>query len=216
MDDKIKKSIDNIEPDDSAKERMYANIMKKAQQQKTEESPKRKTALRFINYALPVAACLCIAVFTTVLFKNNVPVESSDSEPLVQVTAPPQYEQTAPDTSGKESFEQIAPLPSMPADSTDITYSVYDSVACAAFTSGGHNYLLYAEKDRVIGPFGDKRSSEKITYGNGTEAVLTVFDDGSVLTTQVSWNNGDIHYYLCNSDNADSETVKKTAEMMTE
>ena len=216
MDDKIKRSIENIEPDDSAKERMYANIMKKAQQQKTSESPKRKTALRFVNYALPVAACLCIAVFATVLFNNNVPVESSDSEPLVQATVPPRYEQTAPDISGKDSFEQIAPLPSMPADSTDISYSVNNNVACAAFTSGGHNYLLYAVKDGEIGSFGDEKSSEKITYGNGKEAVLTVFDDGSVLTTQIGWNNGDIHYYLCNSDNADSETVKKTAETMTE
>ena len=216
MDDKIKKSIDNIEPDDSAKDRMYANIMKKAQQQTNAESPKRKTALRFVNYAMPVAACLCIAVFTTVLFKNNVPVESSDSDPLVQVTAPSQYEQTTPDTSGKDSFEQIAPLPSMPADSTDITYSVYDSIACVAFTSGGHNYLLYAEKDGEIGPFGDEKSSEKIAYENGKKATLTVFDDGLVLTTQVSWDSGDIHYYLCNSDNADSETVKKTAETMIE
>lgn len=218
---KIKNALDSVEPTDDAKERMYNNIMKKAQRQKDEilkaeevEKAKKaeevvqkpKAVLRIVRYALPIAACFCLlALGITRFFPAKAPAEPNESNvlggnPFVEV-------QSADD------FKPLAITLDAPDKAVNVSYAIIDGkIAEIQFELNGKSYLARAsaQEGDFSGLNGREISQETIDAKNN--AVLTAVQTDTDTFYKIVWTNGKIKYCLFATDGASKQQTTAVYE----
>ena len=206
---KIKNALDSVEPTDGAKERMYRNIMKKAEQQKskTEEPAKKPKAIRYITrYALPIAACFCLLVLAVTRFlPAKAPTEPSENDvlggnPFVEV-------QSADD------FKSLAITLDAPDGAKEVSYAIIDGqIADVSFTLGKKSFTVRAsaQEGDFSGLSGEVISTE--TVDAKTNAVLTAVKTDIETYQKITWTNGKINYCLFGTDGADKQQTTAVYE----
>ena len=191
---KIKKSLDAIEPEVGAKERMYQNILKKAQ---VEPPAKKKRQTDILRYALPIAACLCLLVAGAVHFaSDDNKADLSDDfvlsgNPFTEVESP-------------ESFKELGITLEAPTDATDVSYSVIDNeIAAIGFTLNGKTFEVRAsaQSGDFSGLTGEVLETESIDADNSAMLYLISGDTGEYY--KLTWTNGKVNYCLYGTDGAD-------------
>ena len=158
----VKKAFNAIEPEDGTRERMYANILKKAAAQraaapeenadapaaesnaspKTVPLPARRPTPRWKRYSA-MAACLALVTTLTIGFLHPFFAgDSEGNEPPVLGGSPFEDVQSAADLEEKLGFVIDAP-----EGAENVTYCIYDGeIACVDFTLDGHEYTYEAAK----------------------------------------------------------------------
>lgn len=201
--EKIKESIDAIEPEVGAKERMYRNIMKKAQQATLTEKPAepKKKPISFVRYVLPIAACLCLAVIGVAkLLPDNTPMQPGES--YIEGGNPFAEEENA------EAFKALSVTLDAPDGAQEVTYAIIDGkIAEIRFKLDGKSYLARAsaQEGDFTGLNGENRSQETIDAKNN--AVLTEVQTDLRTYYKIVWTNGKINYCLYGTDGADKNQV---------
>lgn len=223
MSNEIKKAVDDIELPEGAEERMYANILKKASEQK-------KPDIKMYKGICLAAACAAVVIVSAAVVKNNGSSEIAVGETTVSETASePSSEtvETKPNVGGELEGGLMAGNP-FAEDNTldDIIAAGYDitlpenaqtencilwdgSGADVRFTLNGHLYY-YSVSDSdgdLSGIYGDVAESSDISEN----AVLDVTAEGYF---KAHWSGGKYNYYFCNTDGADREEFINTALFM--
>lgn len=203
---KIKDSIDTIEPEAGAKERMYQNIIKKTQQSVPLEKPAqpKKKPLPFVRYALPIAACLCLVVIGgTKFLSNSTPTHPDENyvqggNPFVEV-------------ENAEAFQSFSITLDAPAGAQEVSYAVIDGeIAEIRFMLDGKNYLARAsaQEGDFSGLNGKETGAE--TVDAKTNAILVRVNLDTGIYQKITWTNGKINYCLYGTDGADKNQVLST------
>ena len=207
---KIKESIDAIEPKVGAKERMYQNIMKKAQQAAPAEKPAepKKKPIPFVRYALPIAACLCLVMIGVAKFlPGNTPMHPDESNvqgrnPFVEV-------------EDAEAFKALSVTLDAPEGAQETSYAIIDGkIAEIQFELNGKSYLARAsaQEGDFSGLNGKDRLQETIDAKNN--AVLTEVQTDLCAYYKIVWTNGKINYCLYGTDGADKSQVLAVYESL--
>ena len=207
---KIKGSIDAIEPEAGAKDRMYQNIMKKAQQATPAEKPAepKKKPIPFVRYALPIAACLCLVVIGVAKFlPSNTPVHPGESNvqggnPFVEVES-------------ADAFRSLSITLDAPDGAQEVSYFVIDgAMAEVRFTLDGKAYQARAsaQEGDFSGLNGTESDAE--TVDAKTNAVRVSVDVGTGVYHKITWTNGKINYCLYGTDGADKSQVLAVYESL--
>ena len=206
---KIKDAIDAIQPENGAKERMYQNIMKKAEQQ-AEKAPDRpkKRPVRLIRYALPIAACFCLLVIGLAHFIPSITPTQPDDE-FVQIGNP------FTEVENADAFKALSITLDAPADAQNTSYAIIDgNMAEVRFELDGKSYLARASAQE--GDFselnGNESSPETIDAKNN--AVLTTVRIDTSDYQKITWTNGKINYCLYGTDGADKAQVISAYEAL--
>ena len=198
MNEKIKNSIDNIEPESGAKERMYQNILKKAAKaEKTKISPAKITRL-----ALPIAACVCVVILGVTRFLPGGTVDNPGESTVLGGN--PYVE--AEDAS---AFAPLGISVDAPEDALDKSYAIIGGdIAEVDFSLDGHSYRLRASKSGDIsGMNGEILSREPIENGGDAELV-TLKVDGVGECRLVEWTSDGVNFSLSNSDGAAGDELR--------
>ncbi len=199
----IKNSINNIEPEAGAKERMYRNIMKKAHQaappEKSAELQRKKHS--FARYALPVAACFCLLIIGIIrFFPNNTPFDPGENN--VQGSNP------FAEVENAEAFNALSITLDAPAGAQKVSYAIIDgTIAEIQFELDGKSYLARAsaQEGDFSGLNGRELSRETVDAKNN--AVLTEVQTDLCTYYKIIWTNGKIKYCLSGADGATREQV---------
>ncbi len=206
---KIKESIDAIEPEAGAKERMYQNILKKAQQAAPAEKsaePKKKM-VPFVRYALPIAACLCL-VLGLAHWLPSAPT-TDPTEGGVQIANPFVEVESADD------FKALSITLDAPDGAQEVSYFIIDGeMAEVRFTLDGKSYLARAsaQEGDFSGLYGQESDAE--TVDAKTNAVLVRVDLDTGTYQKITWTNGKINYCLYGTDGADKSQVLAVYESL--
>lgn len=227
-DERIREAIDDIKPEEGARERMLANIKRKAAEQaersaesvKTEPIPAetvtetaekaKVTGLsRAIRIALPIAAGLLL-IAAVVLMVNRFIGRNPEvpTEPTVIATNP--FIEVG---SAAELEKQLGISIDAPAGSTEVTYVIIDgNIAEVNFMNGGRFYSLRASKmsGDFSGLMGKEIKSEQID--SGKNAILGVIKCEEETYVKVTWTDGKINYILSNTDGASETDLKSLYE----
>lgn len=205
----VQKAIDTIEPGAGAKARMLANIQRKATMQKPTEGKKPQTkkpsVLSLRKWALPIAACLAIAVIGAAALPNllkqgsdpNIVSGTEAGNPFVEV-------------EGVEDFQrQLGFRIDAPDDAEDISYHIIDGkIADVDFAIGEHRYNLRAsrENDDFSGLYGTKAKTQPLD--SDKNVLLTVIQEEDIFYTKITWADNGINYILSNTDGASENDLK--------
>lgn len=213
----IKSSIEQIEPADGARERMLANIKRKAAEQTAEQTeptanPQKAKILpvrRFLNWALPIAACFVIAIAGTALLSNRqTPSDTQESVltgPGVELANPFQPVENAAAFKERLGIELNAPEG---AENTE--YTIIDGeLADIWFEYRDHAYTLRASRQSgdFSGLNGISAGTEQIDAK--TDAALETIRSGDEFYRKITWTDGAVTFILINTDGADAETMKQ-------
>ena len=206
---KIKESIDAIEPEAGAKERMYQNILKKAQQAAPAEKPaqpKKKTA-PFLRYALPIAACFCLLVVGLAkLLPEGASQPGGDN---VQIPNPFVEVESADD------FRPLSITLDAPSGAQEVSYFIIDgAMAEVRFALDGKTYQARAsaQEGDFSGLNGTESDAE--TVDAKTNAVLVRVDLDTGTYQKITWTNGKINYCLYGTDGAGKDQVLAVYEAL--
>lgn len=210
----IKKGLDNIEPRPGAQERMYANILKKAAEQR--EAPAediaavraaaKRHSLRCQRWGL-LAACFAVIIALGVALPRLMN-RTETVEPPLLVGSP--FE----DVDGPEGFEKLGFTIDAPESAENLYYCIYDGeIARVDFTLNGHEYTYEAAK--LDGNFslaeGDAVSSTALNAEY--DAAL---DRLAPDTWRAHWSYDGISYYLTNFDGAAEADITDVADTLME
>ena len=199
----IKKAVNSVEPEPGAKERMYQNIMKKAELTASAgkaAEPKKKTAV-YYRRILSAAACVCIAAFGVLwCIRGGVQQQPTENNvfggnPFVEV-------------ENAEAFKSFSVTLDAPDGAQDISYAVIDGrMAEVRFTLNGKSYLARASAQD--GDFSGLNGieSEAETVDAKTNAVLVNVEGTDGVICKISWTNGKISYCLFGTDGAGKDEV---------
>ena len=221
----IRKAIETIEPESTAKERMLANIKRKATaQEETAEQPKAAKVLRFnrvMKWAIPVAACLVLVVTTVFALPYLMGGRKSAAN---YDYADPSYdpadaaEIANPWISVKDSSslkESTGIEIEAPSDAGGVEYNALgDEIADVTFMIDGHEYTLRASKrtDDFSGLYGDAVEDSKSIASADGNASYEVLTSGDEIYRKIAWSDGDTAYILTNTDGASEEEFLKVYE----
>ena len=121
----IRRAIDGVAPAEGAKERMKKNIYEKAQKAQKQEKTS-VSSVRFWKIAMPVAACLCIAVIGAVklipTMGQNDPGKitiSDNSEDNMQIASP--FEEVS---SAKVFEDRLGIQADAPKGAKNVAYNI--------------------------------------------------------------------------------------------
>ena len=206
---KIKESINAIGPEAGAKERMYQNILKKAQQAAPAEKPAepKKKGIPFVRYALPIAACLCL-VLGLAHWLPSAPA-TDPTEGGVQIANPFVEVESADD------FKALSITLDAPDGAGEVSYAVIDGkIAEVRFTLDGKSYLARAsaQEGDFSGLYGQESGAE--TVDAKTNAILVGVDLDTGTYQKITWTNGKINYCLYGTDGADTSQVLAVYEAL--
>lgn len=225
----VKKAFNAIEPEDGTRERMYANILKKAAAQraaapeenadapaaesnaspKTVPLPARRPTPRWKRYSA-MAACLALVTTLTIGFLHPFFAgDSEGNEPPVLGGSPFEDVQSAADFEEKLGFVIDAP-----EGAENVTYCIYDGeIACVDFTLDGHEYTYEASK--LDGNF-SRAEGEAVGSTALNAEYGAVLDRVSPDTWRAHWNRDDVSYYLTNFDGAEESAITEVANALME
>ena len=223
----VKKAFNAIEPEDGTRERMYANILKKAAAQraaapeenadapaaesnaspKTVPLPARRPTPRWKRYSA-MAACLALVTTLTIGFLHPFFAgDSEGNEPPVLGGSPFEDVQSAADFEEKLGFVIDAP-----EGAENVTYCIYDGeIACVDFTLDGHEYTYEAAK--LDGNF-SRAEGEAVGSTALNAEYGAVLDRVSLDTWRAHWNRDDVSYYLTNFDGAEESAITEIADTL--
>lgn len=223
----VKKAFNAIEPEDGTRERMYANILKKAAAQraaapeenadapaaesnaspKTVPLPARRPTPRWKRYSA-MAACLALVTTLTIGFLHPFFAgDSEGNEPPVLGGSPFEDVQSAADLEEKLGFVIDAPV-----GAENVTYCIYDGeIACVDFTLDGHEYTYEAAK--LDGNF-SRAEGEAVGSTALNAEYGAVLDRVSPDTWRAHWNRDDVSYYLTNFDGAEESAITEIADTL--
>ena len=205
---KIKASIDAIEPEAGAKERMYQNILKKASVPAEKPVEPKKKSVPFVHYALPIAACLCVMLFALARFLPGSPsAEPTENgvmggNPFVEV-------------ENADDFKALSITLDAPDGAQAVSYAVIDGeIAEVRFTLDGKSYLARAsaQEGDFSGLYGRESGAE--TVDAKTNAVLVRVDLDTGTYQKITWTNGRVNYCLYGTDGADTPQVLAVYEAL--
>ena len=196
MNEKIKNALDTVEPQPDAKERMYQNILKKAEKEKKPKVSPVKTA----RIVLPIAACLCFVIFGVGKF---LPVSDDVENPdeSVMFGGYPYVE-----VEDASSFAALGITVDAPKDALDKSYAIIGGeIAEIKFTLDGHSYRLRASKSEDIsGINGEIISREPIDDG---AELITIKTDGIGECKLAEWTSDGTYFSLSASDGTAGDTL---------
>lgn len=223
----VKKAFNAIEPEDGTRERMYANILKKAAAQraaapeenadapaaesnaspKTVPLPARRPTPRWKRYSA-MAACLALVTTLTIGFRIRfLPETARETSPPVLGGSPFEDVQSAADLEEKLGFVIDAP-----EGAENVTYCIYDGeIACVDFTLDGHEYTYEAAK--LDGNF-SRAEGEAVGSTALNAEYGAVLDRVSPDTWRAHWNRDDVSYYLTNFDGAEESAITEIADTL--
>ena len=223
----VKKAFNAIEPEDGTRERMYANILKKAAAQraaapeenadapaaesnaspKTVPLPARRPTPRWKRYSA-MAACLALVTTLTIGFLHPFFAgDSEGNEPPVLGGSPFGDVQSAADFEEKLGFVIDAP-----EGAENVTYCIYDGeIACVDFTLDGHEYTYEASK--LDGNF-SRADGEAVGSTALNAEYGATLDRVSLDTWRAHWNRDDVSYYLTNFDGAEESAITEIADTL--
>lgn len=193
---KIRDSIDAIEPEAGAKERMYQNILEKAQQSAPAE--KKKKPVPFVRYALPIAACICLLVGAAGLLPRSTPGQPEPGD--VQIANP------FVEVGSAEDFKSIGIALDAPAEAQNVQYTIIDNeIAEVRFEMDGKSYTARASEQSgdFSGLFGSQEEIETIDAARNAVVSVVQVDNSDIY--KVTWTNGKVNYCLYGTDGADRE-----------
>lgn len=201
----IKTAIDGIIPEDGAKERMLANIKRKAGAQKN-----KPISVKLTKWAAPLAACLAVAVITAVGVRviptlNGTPVAS---EPM-KVENPVRLVDSA-----AAFIEELGISVDAPEGSENVQYRIIDDeIADISFVYSSIDYTLRAseKKGDFSGIDGTAVLSELIG-GNNNAMLTAVTNPSNEAYLKLEWNSGKTRYILSCTDH---ETVGNSLDIKT-
>lgn len=201
--DSIKKSIENITLGDGAKERMYANIMKKASQNtEKDEKQRNKTRTMLLRTVLPLAACICIAVIGAFRFVPDLWTDGSAPETDPPVLGGNPYV----DAEDSSAFDALGFSLDAPTEAENKSYAVIGGeIAEIKFDFDGHSYTLRATKDGDPSGINGEILS-RVQLESGAELV-TISVDGKGECKMVTAATGSANVSLFNADDASEEEV---------
>jgi hypothetical protein len=216
-DERIQESINGIEPADGARERMLANIRRKAAEQALREDmapeqPEKAKLLpfkRITKWALPIAACFAIAVIgAAVILNPSKPSDPPNTGNDVQIPNP------IVDIQDAEEFEtRLGITADAPAGAENVICSIIDgNMADIVFDLEGRQYDLRASKQS--GDFSGIYATviKEDTIDASTDAVLTTYRSGDEIYLKITWTNGAATYILSNTDGASADELKAVYE----
>lgn len=205
----MKKAFDAVEPENGAKERMYANILKKAAVQKAvqfpESTPAEEKSAPQKRHSAPAwqrwgSLAACLALVAAIGFALLKPTQHTEPDaPPVMVGSPFEDVQSAAD------FEKLGFTIDAPENAEDVSYCILDGeIAQVTFTLDGHSYTYRASKLD-----GDFSGNTEETVGS---AVLNaeydaVLDCLSLDGWRAHWSRDTISCYLTNFDGAGEEAI---------
>ncbi|MGN0670309.1 MAG: hypothetical protein ACI4JZ_07145 [Oscillospiraceae bacterium] len=208
----IRKSIDNIEPAEGARERMLRNIKQKAanQQPVQAEETKSRKPIPFgsiMKWALPAAACFAVLIvgISVIPKQNTPPVDSSEG---VMVGNP-----FGDDLTAEELQEQLGFSVDLPEEAENAAYNILDgNIANISFEYGGSSYLLRASKQSgdFSGINGTLIKSDKIDAAN--DAVLETIRGTDYNYFKLTWTDGAVTYILANNTEISAEDITEIYE----
>lgn len=205
---RIRESIEAIEPRSGAKERMLANIKRKAAEQGampvTEPQKSKVIPINtFVRWALPVAACLAIAIIGVTSMKNPSSTASTEN-PNVEIANP-----FVPVRDASVFFDQLGIGLDAPEGAESVEYTIIDNeMANIDFVFAGNAYTLRASRQSgdFSGLYGVDAEREQIDASNN--AVLMAIRSGDDIYRKIEWTDGDVRYVLINTDGAEPEQLK--------
>ena len=208
----IKKAFDEIEPDGSAKERMYANILKKAAEQKKSSAVKPAEAALQKRRSIPawqrwggLAACVAAAVVIGIMLPRFIQQPEISDPPMLAVSP---FE----DVSGSADFEKLGFCIYAPEGAEDMYYCIYDGeIARIDFTLNGHEYTYEAAK--LSGNF-SRADGEAIGSASLNAEYNAVLDRLSPESWRAHWEKDGISFYLTNFDGASEEDISEAARLL--
>lgn len=225
----VKKAFNAIEPEDGTRERMYANILKKAAAQraaapeenadapaaesnaspKTVPLPARRPTPRWKRYSA-MAACLALVTTLTIGFLHPFFAgDSEGNEPPVLGGSPFGDVQSAADFEEKLGFVIDAP-----EGAENVTYCIYDGeIARVDFTLDGRGYTYEAAK--LDGNF-SRADGEAVGSTALNAEYGATLDRVSLDTWRAHWNRDDVSYYLTNFDGAEESAITGVADTLME
>lgn len=212
---RFKSSVDGIEPAEGARERMLANIKRKAEAQATAkaeaEAPSAKAKIipikRIIKWALPVAACFVIAIIGVKVMPNVIN-PSTTQDPVVELANP-----FLPVENASAISEQLGIEIDAPMGAENVEYTICDGeMANIYFEYDGNSYTLRASRQSgdFSGLNGTPAGAEIIDAQN--DAVLEAVRSGDEIYRKITWTNGEVTFILINTDGTDEETMKQLYE----
>lgn len=223
----VKKAFNAIEPEDGTRERMYANILKKAAAQraaapeenadapaaesnaspKTVPLPARRPTPRWKRYSA-MAACLALVTTLTIGFLHPFFAgDSEGNEPPVLGGSPFGDVQSAADFEEKLGFVIDAP-----EGAENVTYCIYDGeIARVDFTLDGRVYTYEAAK--LDGNF-SRADGEAVGSTALNAEYGATLDRVSLDTWRAHWNRDDVSYYLTNFDGAEESAITEIADTL--
>lgn len=223
----VKKAFNAIEPEDGTRERMYANILKKAAAQraaapeenadapaaesnaspKTVPLPARRPKPRWKRYSA-MAACLALVTTLTIGFLHPFFAgDSEGNEPPVLGGSPFEDVQSAADFEEKLGFVIDAP-----EGAENVTYCIYDGeIARVDFTLDGRGYTYEAAK--LDGNF-SRADGEAVGSTALNAEYGATLDRVSLDTWRAHWNRDDVSYYLTNFDGAEESAITEIADTL--
>ena len=218
----IKKAIETIEPNETTKARMFANIQRKAAEETEQNKPAK--VLRFnamMKWAIPVAACLVLVVAGVLAMPylmGGRKAASFDAMPM----DPGESAQIANpwiSVENSKSLQEITGLEvEAPAAADGIAYNAMgDEIADVTFTIDGHEYTLRASKstDDFSGLYGEYASETQIASDEGNADMISM-KSGDETYRKLSWSRDDTNYILINTDGASEEEFLKVYESLKE
>ena len=202
---RIQDAINSVEPEAGAKERMYQNILEKAQQASVPaETPgeKKKKPIPFVRYALPIAACFCLLIIGAA---RLLPWNTTDKpgENGVQIPNP------FVEVSGADDFKSIGITLDAPAGAQNVQYTIIDNeIAEVRFTVDGKNYTTRAsaQSGDFSGLYGSEEQLETIDAAHN--ALLSAVQIDGTQWYKIVWTNGKVNYCLYGTDGAEITQVK--------
>ena len=225
----VKKAFNAIEPEDGTRERMYANILKKAAAQraaapeenadapaaesnaspKTVPLPARRPTPRWKRYSA-MAACLALVTTLTIGFLHPFFAgDSEGNEPPVLGGSPFGDVQSAADFEEKLGFVIDAP-----EGAENVTYCIYDGeIARVDFTLDGRGYTYEAAK--LDGNF-SRADGEAVGSTALNAEYGAVLDRVSPDIWRAHWSRDGVSCYLTNFDGAEESAITEVANALME
>lgn len=205
----IRKSIDNIEPAEGARERMLRNIKQKAAEHQTvqiEDTKSKKTISfsRIMKWTVPLAACLVLTVVgISVIPKLNVPIEPDDS--IAQIGSPFGEEMTV-----EEMNNRLGITLKLPPDAQEAVCVIMDgTIGDISFSYNNAYFSIRVSKQSgdFSGLNGTLIKSEKID--SATNATLETIRGTEYNYLKMVWTDGEVTYILSNDSETTADTIKE-------
>ena len=234
---KIRESIEQIEPAAGAKERMLANIRRKAAEQSSENAAATQTAAAIhtvdfsdtakapdkastnrritavLRWAVPAAACLIIVILGAVQFfpRKNKPSDSGNNTVTATITQGGDTSTYGPLTTYSTS-EELATATGIridaPAGAADVSYeSAGTDFAQVCFTYSGREYTLRASSSDSDFSGLYGEESKPRNLIEANGAVYTLVQDEIADSFKLVWKSGALTNILIGPGDTPDETI---------